>query len=645
MGDATDHHKPKDNEKPNFYTKRNMAIQQVSESAEKLKSEFMEQMEVKLAAVINDVVHTMQEADAVDRYRINTSSTLSSSSSKEPGRVSRKVSVTGKLPEKVFVSRPSPLTELLRVTHFRTIHHIFIATLILIMLHTVILDLLEQNTVDLGLLRLMWAFGRPQMTLGILVALEFCGLVVLYPSFHLWAKLRHQVKPELTKMIDYIGALCFLIFLTGMMVIPGAIMWNNPLPPASGATVTMEQCRLLMKIYAFVRSNVPRVVKHTSSSPSPSQASPSKQKRQQELSSVSGKSLYPTESEEDGKERQEAEDVTKTSSSPSSSVQRRKRNGESAIFNTKKSEQEQLKSSSSSSNNVEGERTLGSDPNPSKERGAAWISWSDDKESCPSYSKYLYFYVAPTLIYKDNYPKTSYVRWDYVCWNFAQVLGCIIYANFILSRYSASYFINFGHPNHPMTVLQFCNAVFSMMLPGILGLILGFFLLLHSWHNAFAEMLCFGDRLFYKDWWNCSSFHMYYKTWNILVHDWLYTYIFKDAWEMGLAKYHKALPTILVFVISSLFHEYVLSFAFNFFFPVLLTLFGGFGLALTFVKNSDSASGNILMWLSLIAGSGILVSTYTMEFYARINCPVRIDDSAADFFTPRFWTCNAIVWN
>lgn len=36
------------------------------------------------------------------------------------------------------------------------------------------------------------------------------------------------------------------------------------------------------------------------------------------------------------------------------------------------------------------------------------------------------------------------------------------------------------------------------MLPGILCLILGFFLLLHAWQNAFAEMLCFGDRLFYK---------------------------------------------------------------------------------------------------------------------------------------------------
>ncbi len=99
--------------------------------------------------------------------------------------------------------------------------------------------------------------------------------------------------------------------------------------------------------------------------------------------------------------------------------------------------------------------------------------------------------------------------------------------------------------------------------------------------------------------------------------------VLKDAWEMGLAKYNKAIPTVLVFLVSSLFHEYVLSFSFNFFFPVLLTLFGGFGLALTFLRNSENVGGNIFMWFGLISGSGILVSTYTMEFYARINCPDR----------------------
>ena len=97
--------------------------------------------------------------------------------------------------------------------------------------------------------------------------------------------------------------------------------------------------------------------------------------------------------------------------------------------------------------------------------------------------------------------------------------------------------------------------------------------------------------------------------------------MFQDAWESGLGRKYKALPTTLVFLISSLFHEYILSFSFNFFFPVLLGLFGGFGFAFVFVRARQSAFGNILMWMALISGTGVILAAYSMEYYARINCP------------------------
>lgn len=37
--------------------------------------------------------------------------------------------------------------------------------------------------------------------------------------------------------------------------------------------------------------------------------------------------------------------------------------------------------------------------------GGSWSGSSSNAVICPSFSKYLYFYVAPTLIYKDNYPR------------------------------------------------------------------------------------------------------------------------------------------------------------------------------------------------------------------------------------------------
>lgn len=55
------------------------------------------------------------------------------------------------------------------------------------------------------------------------------------------------ILAEFRRIIDHTAALVFLLFLTGMIYVPAAIMWNNPLPPASGATVTMEQVTKLKK--------------------------------------------------------------------------------------------------------------------------------------------------------------------------------------------------------------------------------------------------------------------------------------------------------------------------------------------------------------------------------------------------------------
>lgn len=33
---------------------------------------------------------------------------------------------------------------------------------------------------------------------------------------------------------------------------------------------------------------------------------------------------------------------------------------------------------------------------------------------------------------------------------------------------------------------------------------------------------------FPQDWWNSTSYSNYYRTWNVVVHDWLYYYAYKD---------------------------------------------------------------------------------------------------------------------
>ena len=79
-----------------------------------------------------------------------------------------------------------------------------------------------------------------------------------------------------------------------------------------------------------------------------------------------------------------------------------------------------------------------------------------------------------------------------------------------------------------------------------------------------------------QDWWTASSQAAYFRLWNIVVGDWLYTYIYRDFSEV-LIPGKRFLKAVFVIIISAVFHEYVLTFTFRFFYPITFVAFGGFG--------------------------------------------------------------------
>ncbi|KAL4222557.1 Sterol O-acyltransferase 1 [Mactra antiquata] len=259
----------------------------------------------------------------------------------------------------------------------------------------------------------------------------------------------------------------------------------------------------------------------------------------------------------------------------------------------------------------------------------------DRVDLCPDFSKFLYFLFAPTLVYRDSYPRTATIRWGYVVSNFTQVLACLLYTYYIFERFCVPVFRNFNRDH--LSAKLFLMSVFGCMLPGTLTLLIGFFAILHSWLNAFAEMLRFADRMFYKDWWNTTSFSNYYRTWNIVVHDWLYTYIYKDFNKVFGPKY-RGISMACVFLISAVFHEYVIIMALGFFYPVLFVMFMGAGFGFIFVKG-QGRGWNVFLWLALFMGMGVLLCLYNMEWFARKNCPENYNDFF-DYIIPRSWTCD-----
>ena len=165
------------------------------------------------------------------------------------------------------------------------------------------------------------------------------------------------------------------------------------------------------------------------------------------------------------------------------------------------------------------------------------------------------------------------------------------------------------------------------MLPSTFFLILGFFGFLHSWLNCWAEITRFPDRCFYSDWWNSIEFGSYYRKWNIIVHDWLYYFIYVDTcrfFKCGLK--NTFMPKMLTFLISAVIHELIITYALGFFYPILFILFTGPGMfffkekgiiLIQNKKNLKSISVNLAFWLEMYIGGSLLFTFYLVESFAR----------------------------
>ncbi|XP_019952247.2 sterol O-acyltransferase 2 [Paralichthys olivaceus] len=256
----------------------------------------------------------------------------------------------------------------------------------------------------------------------------------------------------------------------------------------------------------------------------------------------------------------------------------------------------------------------------------------------PTLSSYLYFLFCPTLIYRESYPRNNHIRWNYVGSTLAMILGCLFYGYFILVRLCVPVFR--PETNQPFSTRTMVLAVFHSILPGIMLLLLCFFAFLHCWLNLFGELLRFADRMFYKDWWNSTSFANYYRTWNVVVHDWLYYYGYRDFLWLSNRKF-RAAAMLSVFIVSAVVHEYALTMGLGFFYPVMFCLFAVFGVVFNFTMNDKRQSPvfNVIMWACLFLGQGVQVCLYSQEWYAQIHCP-RKENSFWELVTPRSWSCS-----
>lgn len=275
-------------------------------------------------------------------------------------------------------------------------------------------------------------------------------------------------------------------------------------------------------------------------------------------------------------------------------------------------------------------RILSSNEKSKDKKGAAAVM--------PPFQKYLYFIFAPTLLYRDNYPRTtSAIRWKLVFARFMDIVAIAFLFAYIYERHIKFNFGNFGIEE--INAASITAKLFGMFMPCTIIYLGTFYLILHSCQNIVAEILQFGDRMFYRDWWTAKNYDTYYRNWNIIVHDWLHEYVYKDFYNY-IFKGSKLASSLMVFFISALFHEYMIGFALQVRFPVMFAFFETFGVSMIFVTRRLSKDvGNTAVWWSLIFGNCWMICLYSMEYFASKNCPKESYDSWRNLLVPHLWSC------
>jgi diacylglycerol O-acyltransferase-1 len=106
-----------------------------------------------------------------------------------------------------------------------------------------------------------------------------------------------------------------------------------------------------------------------------------------------------------------------------------------------------------------------------------------------------------------------------------------------------------------IAVLDFTSIIERIMKLSTISLVIwlaGFYALFQSLLNALAEIMRFGDREFYSDWWNSWSVGMYWRSWNKPVYLFMKRHIFSPLVGRGWSPFA---ASIMVFLFSAILHE------------------------------------------------------------------------------------------
>ena len=150
---------------------------------------------------------------------------------------------------------------------------------------------------------------------------------------------------------------------------------------------------------------------------------------------------------------------------------------------------------------------------------------SGDWLHLPSFSSYARFLFLPTLIYHENYPLRKEINWKFFFKTLVELVVALFIINFRLEK-GWRFIHEIGL--RKFTVTEIVYDALENSIEDVFSVIFVHYILLHCIQNLFGELLRFGDRLFYTNWWDLVDLTTSLVKWNFLVAVWIYYYVYVD---------------------------------------------------------------------------------------------------------------------
>jgi diacylglycerol O-acyltransferase 1 len=172
----------------------------------------------------------------------------------------------------------------------------------------------------------------------------------------------------------------------------------------------------------------------------------------------------------------------------------------------------------------------------------------------------MYFIAVPTLCYQLNYPRSPSIRWKYVATYVSRLAVITAIVNYAVLRFITPILEHSLPFMEQRDVLGVLERLLKLSIPNTYVWLLGFYWFFHLYLNLLAELTQFGDRQFYKDWWNSRTLDAYWRNWNIPVHLWVVRHMYFPLIRRGNSK---QVATFVTFLFSALLHEIIISVPFR----------------------------------------------------------------------------------